>query len=76
MWRGNYPYLTIPVYLSSVYNTKQSEVVTVLACLRLRSLYVMTREAGCVVKNDLSALLRYPAAFPGKSGFHIRREVY
>lgn len=40
------------------------------------ALTVLTGEAGCVVKGDLSALLRYPAAlFPGKSGFHIRGEV-
>lgn len=40
------------------------------------ALSVLTGEAGCVVKGDLSALLRYPAAlFPGKSGFHIRGEV-
>lgn len=51
-------------------------MVVSLARLGLRSLSVLTGEAGCVVTSDLSALLRYPAAlFPGKSGFHIRGEV-
>lgn len=47
-----------------------------LAELGLRSCSVLTGEAGCVVKSDLSALLRYPAApFPGKSAFHIRKRL-
>lgn len=48
MWRGNYPTPDRPhVFLSRGYNTKQSEVVTVLlAWLGLRSLYVLTGEAG------------------------------
>lgn len=70
MWRGNYHNLTILVYLSRDSNTKQiSSRDCVLARLGLRSLYVLTGEAGCVVKSDLSAPLRYPAALSWEVGF-------
>lgn len=58
------------VCLSRDYDTKQiSSRDWVLARLGPRSLHVLTGEAGCVVKSDLSALLRYPAALSWEVGF-------
>lgn len=76
MWRGNNPYLTVLMYLSRGYNTKQSEVVTVcwpgsdsaafMFWLGKRAVLLKATYLRC---SDI----RQP--FPGKSGFHISGEV-